>query len=226
MPNEGICAGQDSRAYRLCFDHCRQRTTGPCFPLTVIRCQTHRRGFTLYPPGHVPYGRRAVAPVAPDGSPLAKQARQNAERFRGTLFDGALDAADGRAWHREHAGPTDCWWNSQLRGLEVATRLVGVAAENDDGAREQLAELLDVDTLLLREQAQQLRHGAGYRKRGQAVRAVLDALPRSALLPDRLLECGYQIGQWGAPYRWLADTAVLVRMPFRAAGTPRARPPP
>ena len=29
----------------------------------VQPCRTHRRAFTLYPLGHIPYGRLAVAPV-------------------------------------------------------------------------------------------------------------------------------------------------------------------
>ena len=68
MPAYGPCGMGDERACRLVLDHHRPRTTGPCFPLMVLRCTTHDLGFTLYPPGHVPYGRRAIAPVAADGS--------------------------------------------------------------------------------------------------------------------------------------------------------------
>ncbi len=47
----------------LVVGHLRDRKTGPRFPLTVLRCRVHGCAFTLYPPGHVPYGRRRVAPV-------------------------------------------------------------------------------------------------------------------------------------------------------------------
>ena len=33
-------------------------------------CSVPRLGCTLYPPGHVPYGRVAVAPVSPTGEPV------------------------------------------------------------------------------------------------------------------------------------------------------------
>lgn len=33
----------------------------------MVQCRTHRRGLTLYPLGHVPHGRLAVAPVGLDG---------------------------------------------------------------------------------------------------------------------------------------------------------------
>jgi hypothetical protein len=51
----------------LWVDHQRARKTGPCFQLTVVHCGLHRRAFTLYPPGHVPYGRIVVAPVSSGG---------------------------------------------------------------------------------------------------------------------------------------------------------------
>ena len=50
--------------------HCRQRKTGPRHPLEVARCRVHGKAFTLYPPGHRPYGRQAVVPLASDGSRL------------------------------------------------------------------------------------------------------------------------------------------------------------
>jgi len=102
LPTEGVCAGQDRRPCKLNVNHRRERSTGPCFALTVMRCRPHRRGFTLYPPGHVPYGRIGVAAVAPDGSPI--HGSDGAERYRGTLFEASVDAAEQKAWHREHRG--------------------------------------------------------------------------------------------------------------------------
>jgi hypothetical protein len=54
----------------LSVNHRRVRKRGPLFALTVARCGLHRRAFTLYPPGHVPYGRVAIAPVSSDGALL------------------------------------------------------------------------------------------------------------------------------------------------------------
>ena len=87
-------------------DHVRERKTGPCFPLTVLVCGTHEVGFTLYPPGHVPYGRAAVARVAPDGRAII-DGPSGAEVFDGTVFAAALDASKGTAWDREREGGSE-----------------------------------------------------------------------------------------------------------------------
>jgi hypothetical protein len=57
-------------ACELVVHHRRARKTGPQILVTLVHCQTHRRAFTLYPLGHVPYGRVAVAPVGLDGEVL------------------------------------------------------------------------------------------------------------------------------------------------------------
>jgi hypothetical protein len=40
----------------------RERKAGPQIPVIVAQCRTHRRAFTLYPLGHIPYERLVVAP--------------------------------------------------------------------------------------------------------------------------------------------------------------------
>ena len=63
-PSVGPCSGRDGQPCRLSLHHERPRKTGPCFALSVLRCRAHGIAFTVYPPGHVPYGRVALAPVA------------------------------------------------------------------------------------------------------------------------------------------------------------------
>ena len=73
-----------------------------------MRCRVHRHGFTLYPPGHVPYGRKRLAAMACDGSLEQSEEKTDGEgssevpvkveRFRGTYFEAALEAAAGKAW--------------------------------------------------------------------------------------------------------------------------------
>ena len=62
----------------------RERKTGPRFALRILYCATHRRYFTVYPPGHVPYGRVAVAPVDERGQIAAPE--QEAACWQATLF--------------------------------------------------------------------------------------------------------------------------------------------
>ncbi|MCK4302998.1 MAG: hypothetical protein KAY24_02030 [Candidatus Eisenbacteria sp.] len=218
IPTEGPCASRDSPPCKLNINHWRERSTGPCFPLIVMRCRSHKRAFTLYPPGHVPYGRVAVVAVAPDGSPA--RGGDRAEPFEATLFDASRDAAEGKAWHREYIGSAKRWWGTQLRRIVLAAKLLALAPQVPPRRREHTADILGLDNLLLAEQAQQLCAASGYQQRGAAVWRVLEAIARrSVLLPERLVECGTRAGLWGPAYRWLPQSATLRRHPFRATGT-------
>ena len=98
MPDVGPCSRQGEPACRISLHHIRQRLTGPCFPLSVLRCRTHGVTFTLYPPGHVPYGRKAIASNVPTES------MPGANAFVGTIFEASLDASLGHPWPRDSPG--------------------------------------------------------------------------------------------------------------------------
>lgn len=68
----------------LAKHHLRDRKTGPGFALRVLYCATHGRHFTVYPPGYVPYGRQAMAPVDERG--LVAAPTQEAACWQATLF--------------------------------------------------------------------------------------------------------------------------------------------
>ena len=112
-------------------DHYRERKTGPCYPVAVVGCRRHEGGrrYTLYPPGHYPYGRVAVVPYSAGGE-LQLDA-DGRPQWQATLFAAAQDAAQGRIWADEQH-----WWQSlagglrrtQGRHLETAARLTGVIA--------------------------------------------------------------------------------------------------
>ena len=70
----------------------RARKTGPPFALRILHCATHGRYFTVYPPGHVPYGRVAVAPVDERGQIAAPD--PEAACWRSTLFRGGVGCGD------------------------------------------------------------------------------------------------------------------------------------
>jgi len=208
LPSTGPCREWDGEPCRIKPHHLRDRKTGPRFSLTVVQCKTHRRAFTLYPHGHVPYGRRAIAPVGPDGSPLADPAPQRrgesrARRFAHTYFDAALDAAEGRAWPRPPAGDGGPSWGVQGRHLHRSTDWLGVAPASPPRRTETLATALGVDTLLVTEQKKKIAGDPGYRSRGRAVCSVLAVLAKTlAVAADRLTAAGYAAGLWGPPFRW------------------------
>ena len=213
LPAQGPCGELDDQPCQLAFDHRRERKTGPAFPLTVLRCSPHgRRAFTLYPPGHVPYGRQRIAPVAVDGGAVHSESGDAVEAFGSTAFVAAVDAANGRAWSRDGREP---WWPAQGRWLARLMRWVGVAVDIDDELRARLAATLGVAQLLLRDQARRIAAAPGYRRRGEAVVMVLAALGRDARVYYRLVLAGHEAGLWGRPLRWDADAARLRRLPFR-----------
>ncbi len=200
----------------LVVDHLRDRKTGPQFPLTVMRCRAHQCAFTIYPPGHVPYGRHRVAPVDLEGH--ATGTMDQPLHWRWTLFDAALDAAEGHAWDRARMGGSAWWWCSQGRLLSLALDLVGVAPEQSLDLRHRLAEALAVDTLTMLEGVAAIAAHPGYRSRGQAVVAVLIAIPRQGVL-DRVLRAGWLAGCWGPPLRWEPALGVLRPLAFSSSGT-------
>ena len=117
----------------LKVDHFRPRKTGPCHPVAVARCSVHEVAFTLYPPGHVPYGSRPVLPVGLSGELLSRS-------LDDTMFEAAADAARGapgaRSTPRGDEGqllsPPEHWWSTQLRRMARAARVLGVAEEIDE----------------------------------------------------------------------------------------------
>jgi hypothetical protein len=216
-PGEGSCL--------LTEHHRRERKSGPCFPLVVLLCRRHGHAFTLYPPGHAPYQRRAVLRLGPDGrAALGEGEREAFGEYESTLFEAALWARAGRAGARESgADPPRLWWSTQGRHLRLAARLAGVAPDQDGRDRERLAETLAVDALLLHEQARRVETRPGYRSLGEAICQVLAALRGGALRARRLLSSGHFVGHWGEPLHWDPVRRSLVRSPFPPLAS--ARPP-
>lgn len=229
MPTQGPCGGLLQEQCILAVNHERPRKTGPCFPLSVVYCAVHDVSFTLYPPGHIPYSREALTPTAEGGQRISSEPdphavdggeHTEASEFRGTFFDAALDAAQGRIGRREDsAGSSDLWWSTQGRRLQRGLTLFGLTADVEMDEQHVVAEILAIDTLLLADQSRQIEQRPGYRQRGQSICAVLAALPPGAWLPDRLAECGHCRGIWGAPWRWDPRSGTLRRRPFRLVDT-------
>jgi len=220
VPREGVCRTAGGPACRIAVHHYRERVTGPCFPLTVVRCAVHGRAFTLYPPGHVPYGRRAVALVAPDGGEVvpaeASRGADPVAAWSGTVFQAAVDAAFGRAWPRDgEGGPGAPSWRTQRRHLARGARLLGVEPDLDETTRGQVARELGVVLLALRAGADRLRVRPGYRALGEAQLGVLLKLPASPATPRRLLVTGHLTRLWGPPHAWEPGLRALRRLPFR-----------
>jgi hypothetical protein len=95
----------------------RPRRTGPRYPLRIVRCRVHGQAFTLYPVGHVPYGRE----------PVVCQTEQGDEDLRSSLVGAAVAASRGERWPEDliegEAGPVG---RTQRRRIVAVGRLVGL----------------------------------------------------------------------------------------------------
>jgi hypothetical protein len=200
----GCClAGGDDCHIRV--HHHRPRKTGPRFPLCVVECVTHHRIFTLYPPGYVPYGRVAIAPVGSDGVPLADDAEEG-DAWERTLFRALQDAARGIAWPRR-LEPGDGergleTWRTQGRRIRLAASLLGVLAE-PERAQPAVAATLGIPTLTLRDAAMGFL-SPGWRRytgRGRALQRSHRMLADDRVL-ERLLAASVLVAQSGTAHRW------------------------
>ena len=218
--------GAGAAACSVGFDHHRQRKTGPCIPVAVLKCATHEGRFTLYPCGHVPYGRTAVAPVGLDGkallTPAASDAAEEPEpraQWQETRFSAVLDAARGKAWPRE--GPGACW-TTQLQRLEELAVLLGLTGACSSAEGEQLARLLGLPRLSLLDEAHRLAQAQDFEERGGILIATLERASQDRCILERVLACGALTGLWRPVHLWQAAPAPACpqRMVFPGRGMP------
>jgi hypothetical protein len=194
-----VFAGPAERC-SLYVDHHRHRKTGPRCPLAVVGCSVHPLGrFTLYPIGHVPYGRSPVVPCSPAGEVLL-DAETGQPAWRMTFFAAALDAATGVGWPHDSPAGDVRRRRTQGRRLERAERLLGIAAGLADSERERVAARLEAPLHLLRTVAAEWR--ASWATRGVVIAVILAGLLIDARLPDRMLAAGAVAGLWPPPRRW------------------------
>jgi len=190
--------GADGSTCRVSTHSKRERKTGPAHPLVVARCRCHGVFFTLYPPGHVPYGRARVAPAEARGP----------DRWRPTQFAAALSAARGEpAWSRKPDGKPG--WRTQRRHIARAAGMLGLTCPCRQAER--VAGVLGAGVLAHARARAQYAAAAGFRQRAQAVVGVLDALAPGGTL-ERVLAAGHAAGTLPEPWIW---TRRGMRLPFR-----------
>ena len=234
LPSRCVFAAR-AETCSIFVDHYRSRKTGPRFPLAVVGCSKHPHGrYTLYPPGHYPYGYEQLAPYSPSGQ-LLVDATTGQPPWETTIFAAAVDAARGERW------PSESPWfkphdprrrRTQDRRLELAGRLMGVHPAFDNGMRERIATRLGVATMRLLSGAESWRRDR--KTRGTAIMAVLLALALRASLLDRIPAAGAESGLWAQHWRWDAARAIWIipassdsrESEHRRATTAGARSPP
>jgi len=175
----------------------RLRKTGPEIALVVAVCHAHGHHFTVYPPGHVPYGRAAVAPVDLAGRPVGAAQGDGGHGLSGTAFEPVRSAAQGERYgesgdargSRRTQGRRLCW-AALLLGLSAPVRL-----------RERLSSVLGVPALSLHEAAATYGADRSWRARARTLMRVVSQV-LAAGRPFLLLHAGQVAGLWGRPSRW------------------------
>lgn len=202
---------------RVGVHHFRDRTTGPCFPLVVAVCATHGPpAFTVYPPGHVPYGRVVVAPARTDGKGLLRDADIGTPAWGQTLLEAAQTAASGERWDRL-GGKRDGTSNSPAhnrtmrRHLDLAGKLFGVHPDLPSRAREAVAERLDVPVLVLQDAKARWVASRSWTMHAQEILEAVAAIPVTRSMPEKVIEAGAEVGLWPAPVFWRPDRRLLER---------------
>lgn len=223
VPNIGPCCDSDKRPCKIFTDHDRKRKTGPGFPLRVVRCRTHQKSFTLYPPGYVPYGRKLLELLGFNGNPILGV--HGVERFRGTIFDAALDAAENRFWpYKDENSFNNKTIATQANHLARASILLGIQPGLTIEQRHDCGHTLWVSLTSLIQNAQHIESKIDFQSQGQAVKNVLEEIPPFySSLFERFAAVGSDMGLWPHLYVWNPSWQQLRPSRFH---TPRTRAPP
>ena len=195
LPEKGPC--RDHRDCLLCPKDRRLRKTGPKIELLVVHCRVHRCCFTLYPPGHVPYGRVPLVLLTLDGRRVE---RDRGPPYQGTLFQAARDAKDGRFWPREsEEGSRQARRTTQARQLERVGLILGLWCLSAGNSSDRVMDILGIAGMSWVEARRRVESKEGYRGKGQGVWLIIKPLPESFKSFIQLSTLGYHAGFWPKP---------------------------
>lgn len=182
----------------------RERSSGPEFPLMVAYCRTHDRYFTVYPPGHVPYGRVAIGPEPETGE-------GGLAAWRRTLFEAVV----GEAWLHDYVYSGGPSWQTHRRRLVRCGDLVGL--RGDERVGESIAAMLDVPLHMHAAARLEFQRGDVSSQRS-ALRSVLESVEISPRLWRVLSRAGHAAGRWGGAWEWSRGGPLLPPFPTPEAG--------
>jgi hypothetical protein len=167
----------------------RSRVFGPGYKLNVFYCKNHDRYFTAYPFGFVPYSRRPLLNLAPDGQGILPQnlSDSNTSSLDKTFFSGVIDAAKGDIYPEEkqlgarpEAKPAAGCAKSQILNIYMFMLLFGLLKTSHKKRREKIATVLNINLALLEDSRRQMnpriRDGPLEALRGQLGLKILQKL--------------------------------------------------
>jgi hypothetical protein len=193
---------------QISFHRWRKRKCGPQHAVACFRCIEHGCWFTVYPPGWLPFGRRRMVHVSPDGFDVEDHA-PGVESWGETAFGAAIDANASRLWPLS-AGDFVAWEDrfghapygvrrTQSRHVDGVLGLFAVHAELS-AERARVAALLDLDLSAIVMAAKRSRDGPPLVASGAKGAELLSAAgrPSRRLLPG-LIRLGADRQYWGPP---------------------------
>lgn len=204
MPLPARCPlGADGSPCRVLAHARRARKSGPEHPVAVCRCHSHSVSFTVYPPGHVPYGRVAIAAADSEGRLVRGDA------LGSTVFSAVLDASDGNGVVGEDAArESRVHRRTQGRRIDLCAAIVGLGGVLSEQVRGRIADALSVPLLTLRAMTQTYAASRSTRERAGAVLLVLKGMDL-ARRRIGLLVAGHYAGLWGRPSYWEPCSQML-----------------
>lgn len=197
----------------------RRRKTGPPWGwVAVLRCSTHKSAFTVYPAGHVPFGREPFVVLAPDGCEVTPSERGEP----GGFMAAAKDARDGNRWPREEA--PGAVRSTQRRHVRAAATLLGLVVGGETTPALS-AGVLQLPEGKLVETARELVSSRDLAAWGREVSTLVATLVRRGgrWLMDRLAVLGHLARWWGRPWRWVPRGGRLLPLGRSFWARPGAR---
>ena len=223
-----VCPNRDhdGEKCRIRINHYRQRKTGPCFPLTVVECRTHALRFTLYPPGHVPYGRHPLnTDITITGENITFEVAGPSPAdvlpavYQNSFFEAALAANSQKIWLEESMwGSLEPRFITQLRQLDRALRLLGLHSELTPRQIEEITEILDLSGQRVADGRSRLGYQPTVKYQGQVICQLLKAIPYTQSLFERLAHAGSTAKLWPIPHFWNGITGRLKNRSFHPTG--------
>jgi len=135
-----------------------------------------------------------------EGNLLTKSYDKTTSLFIGTLFEAATDAAEGITWDKESTdGSFKLRLISQVRHMQRATILLGIAPETRTPLREEIAQIFTVSgQAIIDTSIQTAQSLCDYQCWGDNICNLLQQTPIGTLF-ERLAEAGASVGLWKEP---------------------------
>ena len=191
-----------------------------------MRCRSHSIYFTLYPYGHVPYGREPlVGNISACGKSILDETSadlgltRHPSSAQGTIFEAALDASNKKTWPKEGAqGSLEPRLPTMQQKLDRGSRLLGLHETLSSKQWESTSQILELAGQVVIDYRNELKGGSTPSKMGEAIHLLLQMVPQSILLYERFTEVGAIVGLWPTPHFYNSKVNRLKKSSFHRIG--------